>query len=165
MRVSLIVAMSDNRVIGRDGGLPWRLPADLKRFKRLTMGHHVIVGRKTFESIGRLPGRKSIVLTRQQDYRAAGELVAHDLDEALRSAAGDDEVFIIGGAEIYQQALHRADRMYVTLVHAQIEGDTRFPAFDANQWRSVDQTRHLADQSNPHDYSFRVLDHKKRAGS
>ena len=114
MRISLIVAMSENRVIGRGGGLPWRLSADLKRFKHLTMGHHLIMGRKTFESIGRvLPGRTSIVVTRQTDYRAAGVVVARSLSEALHIAAtaGDDEAFVIGGGEIYRQILPSADQL------------------------------------------------------
>jgi dihydrofolate reductase len=154
--------MSENRVIGRQGALPWRLSADLRRFKRLTMGHHLIMGRKTFESIGRpLPGRTSIVLTRQNAYHAGGVLTAAGLPEALRLAAGDDEVFIIGGAQIYEIALPRAERIYLTDVHAQVQGDTVFPDFSEDEWSVVDQEHHVSDDRNAFDYSFRILDRQK----
>jgi dihydrofolate reductase len=140
MRRSIIVAMSLDRVIGRDGGLPWRLPADLKQFKRLTLGHHLLVGRRTFESIGRpLPGREMVLITRREDYRPDGVRVAHSIDEALgiASAAGDDEAFIGGGAEIFRATLDVADRIYLTLVRASIAGDTLFPEFDLADWRET----------------------------
>lgn len=159
MRLSILVALSDNRAIGREGGLPWRLSADLRRFKRLTMGHCLLMGRKTHESIGRpLPGRVSVVLTRQVDYRPEGVLVAHDLDEALRLCADRDEVFVIGGGEIFAQTLPLASRLLLTRVHAQIEGDTFFPPFDPNQWQVVEEERHATDAKNDYDYSFVTLE-------
>jgi len=157
MRISLIVAMSENRVIGRDGGLPWRLSADLRRFKRLTMGHHIIMGRKTFQTIGRLlPGRTSVVLTRRTGFHAGGAVVAHHIEEAKGLAAGDDEVFVIGGGEIYREALPSVDRIYMTLVHASIEGDTFFPELQPDDWQIVEQSRHAADDRNEYEHSFLV---------
>jgi dihydrofolate reductase len=159
MRFSLIVAMSENRVIGRDGKLPWRLSADLRRFKRLTMRHHIIMGRKTFQAIGRLlPGRTSIVLTRQAGFRAGGAVVAHGIEEAKGLAAGDDELFVIGGGEIYREALPSVDRIYMTLVRARIEGDTFFPGLRPDEWQMVAQTRHVADEKNDYEHSFLVYD-------
>lgn len=162
MRISLIVAMSENRVIGRDGQLPWRLSADLRRFKRLTMGHHIIMGRRTFESIGRtLPGRTMVVVTRQTDYSAGEALVAHDMEEALRLASSDEQAFIIGGSGVYRQALGVVDRIYMTQVHAQIHGDVVFPELQLDEWQLVEQSRHSADVQNEYEYSFLVYD---RAG-
>ena len=162
MTLSLIVAMSDNRVIGNNGQLPWRLSADLKRFKRLTMGHHIIMGRKTFESIGRLlPGRTTVVITRQKDYDAKGALVAHDLDEAIQLAKGDDEAFIIGGAEIYRQAMSKVDRIFLTLVHCEVDGDTLLAEFEIDQWTRTSEERHSSDEKNQFDYSFLVYQRKQ----
>jgi dihydrofolate reductase len=128
MRISLIVAMAANRVIGRAGQLPWHLPGDLARFKRITMGYPLIMGRKTFESIGRaLPGRRTIVLSRQADYRAAGCRVVNGLDEALKLVWDDDEVFICGGEEVYRQALPLAQRIYLTELDRAVAGDSFFP--------------------------------------
>jgi dihydrofolate reductase len=128
MRISLIVAMAANRVIGRTGQLPWHLPGDLARFKRITMGYPLIMGRKTFESIGRaLPGRRTIVLSRQADYRAAGCRVVNGLDEALKLVWDDDEVFICGGEELYRQALPLAQRIYLTELDRAVAGDSFFP--------------------------------------
>lgn len=162
MRVSIIVAMSINRVIGHENKVPWRLPADLKRFKQLTMGHHLVMGRKTFESIGRaLPGRTTVLVTTQLDYTPPpGVLVAHSLDQALRMAAGDDEVFIAGGAQIYSLALKRADRLYVTLVGATFEGDTSFPDYDHSHWQLASKEDRELDPDNPYPYSFIVYDRK-----
>jgi dihydrofolate reductase len=155
--------MTTSRVIGRGGGLPWRLSADLKRFKALTKGHHLVMGRKTFESIGRpLPGRTSIVLTRQpasnwaHSAAASDFLTAASLDEALSRAAGDDEVFVVGGAEIYILALPRADRLYVTWVDADVEGDTFFPQVDWAQWRLVSEESHSADARNEYPFRFAI---------
>jgi dihydrofolate reductase len=157
MRVSLIVAMARNGVIGRDGGLPWRLAADLQRFKKLTMGHHILMGRKTFESIGRLlPGRISVVITRQSNYQAQGALVAGSLEAALASTAGDPEIFVIGGAEIYQQALASANRIYLTEVEAHVVGDTMFPDWDRDEWRLVERTQYAADERNEFAHTFSI---------
>ena len=140
MRLSIIAAMSANRVIGNNNNLPWRLPADLKRFKSLTMGHHLIMGRKTFESIGQpLPGRTTVVITHQTGFAPEGVLVAHSIDQALHVVAGDDEVFVAGGAQIYQQMLPRADRLYLTSIHAEFEGDTNFPEFEESDWQLISE--------------------------
>jgi dihydrofolate reductase len=126
--ISLIAAMSDDRVIGRENAIPWHIPADLKRFKSITLGHPVIMGRKTFESIGGpLPGRKVIVLSRNRDYHVDGGDVFHNLREALDACAGADEVFICGGGEVYRDALPLASRIYLTVVHMDVDGDTLFP--------------------------------------
>jgi len=136
--VSLIVAMDRNRVIGAGGRLPWHIPEDLKRFRRLTLGHHVVMGRKTWESIGRaLPGRTNIVVTRDRNFAAESVLVAHSLEAALALALRDKEVFVIGGGELYAQALPLADRLYITEVHGEFAGDTWFPEPPAGAWREV----------------------------
>lgn len=143
-RIALVVAMAENRVIGRDGGLPWRIPADLKHFKQLTMGKPIVMGRKTFDSIGRpLPGRPNIVVTRDRAKRWDGVEVAANVDSALRLAEqhadrlGVDEIMLIGGAELYRAVLPRAARMYLTLVHEPAEGDTLFPDYDSAAWRET----------------------------
>jgi dihydrofolate reductase len=158
--VSIIAAVADNGVIGRDGGLPWHLPADLKRFKKLTTGRHMVMGRRTWDSIGRrpLPGRPTIVVSRDPAFVAEGARVARSLEEALELAAGADEVFVAGGQAIYWEALPVADRVYLTRVHASFEGDTFFPAFDASAWRVVVEERHEADEKNPHAHTFRVYE-------
>ena len=166
-RVSLIAAMAANRSIGIDGRLPWHLPADLKRFKALTMSHTMIMGRRTYDSIsgGPLPGRTNVVITRQESYAPEGVTVVHSLEDAVRIAAraGDDEAFILGGAEIYAQAMHRADRMYLTRVHAEVEGDTWFPDFDdVSEWRLTDAEHFDADEKNEHPFSFLTYE---RAGA
>jgi dihydrofolate reductase len=158
--VSLIVAMGQNRAIGVNGGLPWRLPADLAHFKRLTMGHHIVMGRKTYESIGRpLPGRTSVVITRQADYKADGCFVVHSLDEALHLARerGEQEAFVIGGAEIYRAALPIADRIYLTEVEASPAADTFLPAFDPAAWARGDEAFIAADERNPFSLRFVTL--------
>jgi dihydrofolate reductase len=132
MIISIIAAMAENRVIGRDGAIPWDIPADLQRFRDLTMGHPVVMGRKTFAAIGRpLPGRENIILTRQPGYRAEGCRVAPSLEEALAACTGADEVFICGGEDIYRQALPLADRIYLTVIHRECAGDTFFPPIPA----------------------------------
>ena len=137
-RLTLIVARARNGVIGRDGTLPWRLPEDLAFFKRTTMGHPIVMGRRTWESIGRpLPGRRSIVVSRQAGFAAAGAEVAASLDEALRLCAGSAELFVIGGAQFYAEALPRADRLIVTEIDADFEGDTHWPAPDPLLWREA----------------------------
>lgn len=145
MRLSAIVAMASNRVIGAGNQLPWRLSADLARFKKLTMGHTLVMGRKTYESIGRpLPGRTFIVVTRQQDYAPQGVTVAHSVDEALSlaGARGDDEVFIAGGADLYAQTLERWNRLYLTRIAREFPGDTYFPDVDLSGWRLLEDEQH-----------------------
>ncbi len=164
--ISIIAAMAENRVIGRNNALPWHLPEDLKRFKRLTLGHAVIMGRRNYESIARpLPGRRNIVVTRHPDYAAPGCVVVHSLDEALSAAGDDEEIFVIGGAELYAQFLPRAARLYLTLVHAEVDGDTLFPAFDWNEWRETARERHAADARHAYAYSFVVLERKNPPAS
>jgi dihydrofolate reductase len=142
MRRSLIVAAAKNGVIGIDNKLPWKLPPDLQRFKRLTMGHHIIMGRKTFESIGRpLPGRTTVVLTRG-DFAAPGVVVARSLDDAFAAVRDDDEPFVCGGAEIYALALPLADRVYLTLVERDYDGDALFPALDPQRWQVRESEQH-----------------------
>ncbi|MCZ6878412.1 MAG: dihydrofolate reductase [Acidobacteria bacterium] len=166
MRLSIIAAMSANRVIGSNNDLPWRLPADWKRFKKLTMGHHLIMGRKTFESIGQpLPGRTSVVITHQTDYApVGGVLVAHSIDQALQMVVGDNEVFVAGGAQIYQQMLPRADRLYLTSIHEEFEGDTDFPEFEESDWQLISEEGYEPDEKNPYPYTFLVYE-RKTAGS
>lgn len=159
MKVSIIVAMASNRVIGRDNQLPWRLPADLQYFKQMTLGHHLLMGRKTYESVGKpLPGRTCIVITRQKGYAAAGVLVAHSMEEALALAQSDEEVFVAGGEEIYRAALEFSDRIYLTLIHREFEGDTFFPEWDRSRWREVSRDNFPADDRNPYPYSFLVYE-------
>ena len=162
MKLSIIVALADEGIIGRDNALPWHLPADLKRFKRRTMGHHLIMGRKTFESIGRaLPGRTMLVLSRSEPTLPEGVRRVASLDAAIEvaRAAGDEEAFVAGGAEIYHLALPRADRLCVTRVHARVEGDTRFPELDEAAWRITAREAHPADARHRHAYTF--LDYER----
>ncbi len=158
MTVSIIAALADNNVIGRDNKLPWHMPADMKWFKNHTMGHHVLMGRKTFEQFQKpLPGRANVVITRNPNFSAEGVAIARSVDEAISKAeaAGDREIFIIGGAEIFAQSLHRADRMYLTRIHAEPEGNAYFPEFDdVNEWKLVDAEHCEADEKNPYPYSF-----------
>jgi len=168
VRVSLIAAVAENRVIGRDGALPWHLPEDLRHFKRLTRGHVVVMGRRTWETLdGPLPRRRCIVVTRDASYRAEGAEVVHGLDEALEraAAAGETEVFVLGGGEIYTLALPRADRMYLTIVHAEPAGDARFPVFDAAEWTLASDEPHDADERHEHAYSFRTYERRGRPPS
>ncbi|MDP6183151.1 MAG: dihydrofolate reductase [Gammaproteobacteria bacterium] len=159
MRINIVVAMSRNAIIGRDGGLPWRLPADLRHFKSVTMGNPIIMGRKTHESIGReLPGRLNIVVSKQADFRAPGCRVAHSLNAALEAAGAAGEVMIVGGAALYAEALARTERIYLTEVHAALDGDTEFPPIDWTEWSETDRQSYTADDKNKHDYSFVVLD-------
>jgi dihydrofolate reductase len=161
MLVSIVVAVAANGVIGRDGGLPWRLPADLAFFKRVTMGHHLVMGRKTWESIGRpLPGRTLVVLTRDPQLEIPGVQVVHALPDALAlaRAAGDSEACVIGGADVFARALPLADRLYLTRVHADVEGDVRFPVFDAQGWVEVAREEHAADERHAYAFSICTLE-------
>lgn len=160
MIISLIAALDRHRGIGKDNQLPWRLSADLKRFRELTMGHHLIVGRKTYESIGKpLPGRTMIIVTRQPDFQAEGSLVVGSVAAALALAAsrGESEVFVIGGAEIYAQTLAQADRLYLTFVEAEVAADTFFPVFAETDWREVERSTHTADEKNQYMVTFVTL--------
>ncbi len=166
MTVSIIAAVAVNGVIGREGGLPWRLSADLKRFKALTMGHHVVVGRRTWESIGRpLPGRTLVVVSRTLERPVDGVLVAGSFAEALRAARGDTEVFVAGGAEIYRLALPLADRIYLTRVHASVDGDTQFPEMEWAAWRRVGADDQAADERNDHPSTFEVWERRRSVPS
>lgn len=159
---SLVVAVAENGVIGRNNQLPWRLPGDLAYFKLVTMGHPIVMGRRTYESIGRpLPGRTNIVVTHQRGYAAPGCVVVHSLDEAWKAADGAGEVSVIGGTALFRDALPLADRIHLTEVQARIEGDTFFPAFERGEWRETEVARHPADAK--HEYPFRivVLDRKR----
>jgi dihydrofolate reductase len=158
--LSIIAAMSEDRVIGRNGTLPWHLPADLKHFKELTLGHAIIMGRRTFESIGKpLPGRTSIVLSHKESLGVPGVLTARSIEEAVELAPGDAEVFVIGGHEVFQSALPTADRMYITLVHTAVpDGDVHFPPFDEADWTLVDERHVPADEKNAHAMTFRMYE-------
>ncbi len=157
--ISIIAAMAENRVIGRDNVLPWRLPADLRHFKALTIGKPIIMGRRTWESLpGLLPERLHIVITRRPDYRSEGCLLAHSVEEALAAAGEVPEVMIVGGAELYRQVLPQARRMYLTLLHAKVEGDVRFPEYDPWEWRELERERHHADEKNPYPFTFLTLE-------
>jgi len=165
MSLSILVAVAENGVIGRGGDLPWHLAADLRRFKRLTMGHTIVMGRKTWESIGRpLPGRRMVVVSRQAGYRADGARVVSSLQEALAVAreAGDQQPFVVGGGQIYQQALPLASRLYLTRVRVGVAGDTHFPAYRTEDWQLVESEPHDADARN--DYPFRFELFERREG-
>ena len=164
-RLAMIVAMANNRAIGKDNQLLWHLPEDLKYFKRITMGKPIIMGRKTFESIGRpLPGRLNIVVTRQPDWHHDQVRITHSLEQALTVAQaqatidGVDEILVIGGAELYASALPQAQRLYLTRVDTDIEGDAFFPATDWQQWREISRENYAATETNPYPYAFCVLD-------
>ncbi|MEE9331880.1 MAG: dihydrofolate reductase [Methylophilaceae bacterium] len=142
-QLSIIVAIANDNVIGVNNTLPWHLPEDLKRFKALTMGHHIIMGRKTYESLGRLlPGRTTVIVTRNKQYHVEGAVIANSLEQALDVARVDEEAFLIGGAELYKIGLPLADKLYVTEVHADFEGDAYLPAFDLTDWRELSRVRH-----------------------
>jgi dihydrofolate reductase len=164
MKISLIVAMGENRVIGAGGKIPWRLPADFRYFQKTTTGHPVVMGRKTFESIGRpLPGRTNIVITRDGGYRAEGIAVAGSLEDALAAAErseGADEIFILGGGQIYALAMPLAHRLYVTVVHGAFDGDAFFPEIDDADWALASRESHAKDEENPFDFDFLVYERK-----
>ena len=165
MIVSLIAAMGYRRVIGIDNRLPWRLPADMKHFRALTMGKPVLMGRKTFDSIGKaLPGRLNIVVSQDPDFHPEGVTVARSIAAAL--AAGDtaEEMMVIGGASFYAQLLPRAQRLYITEIHHDFPGDAFFPAWNADEWREVERKDHDADGVNLHPYSFVTLERRQAAG-
>lgn len=157
-RISQVVAMAENRVIGRDNALPWHLPADLAHFKRVTLGKPIIMGRKAHEAIGRpLPGRHNIVMTRNRAYRAEGCTVVHSVEEAVAAAGPVEEIAVIGGEEIYRQFLPWTDLIHLTIVHAAIEGDTWFPNIDEAGWRTVESQERPADDRNRYRMTFLLL--------
>ncbi|MBA3022518.1 MAG: dihydrofolate reductase [Gammaproteobacteria bacterium] len=161
MSVSLIVAMAQNRTIGVNNTLPWRCPEDLKHFKALTMGHHMIMGRKTFDSIGKpLPGRTTVIVTRNDALKVEGCLVAHSLPDAIKLSTNDDEVFIVGGAEIYAQALPLADTLYITEIQQDVDGDAHFPAFNRNAWQET--AREVRNQTEPQALQYHFVTYRRR---
>jgi dihydrofolate reductase len=155
--ITLIVAVADSGVIGRDNTLPWHLPEDLKRFKRLTMGKPIVMGRRTFESIGKpLPGRQNIVVTRDANYRRDGITVVHDVDGALRAAGAAPEIMVIGGAELFRAFLPGARRLHLTRVHGDIAGAVKWPALDERQWSVVEREAHAADDRHEYAMTFEL---------
>ncbi|MFQ2149489.1 type 3 dihydrofolate reductase [Aeromonas jandaei] len=157
MKISMIAAMAHDRVIGKDNQMPWHMPADLAHFKRVTLGKPVLMGRKTFESIGRpLPGRRNLVISRNPDYQADGIEVVGSVEAALALLADNEvaEVMVIGGGHLYAELLPKADCLYLTRIELEVEGDTRFPAFADEQWQCVERETHQADEKNPHPYRF-----------
>ncbi|THE10388.1 dihydrofolate reductase [Bacillus timonensis] len=158
--ISLLLAMDKNQLIGKDNDLPWRLPADLAYFKRVTMGHPIIMGRKTYDSIGRpLPGRENIIVTRDTSYKAEGCMVIHSIEEIVKmSEETQQELFVIGGAEIFKEILPNTDRLYITEIDEEFEGDTYFPAFDKSEWKVISKEKGIKDEKNPYEYTFFVYE-------
>ena len=155
----MLVAMAKNRVIGVDNGIPWHLPNELRIFKNVTMGHHIVMGRKTYESINRLlPGRTTVIVTRQKDYAVPGALVAHSVEQSLAACRGDDEVFVIGGAELFRETLPIADRLHLTVVDAEPRGDTFMPQFDMSEWRETSSESFAPDEKHAHAFRYTVYD-------
>lgn len=151
MIISLIAAMGKNRVIGKDNSLPWKLPADMKRFRELTLGKSVMMGRKTFESIGKpLPNRTNIILTRDKNYKAEGCVVVHSAEEALKAAKGSGEIMIAGGEQIFKEFLEKADRMYLTFIDKDFDGDAYFPEYSKDEWKETKREEH----KNDYKYTF-----------
>jgi len=154
-RIAILVAMAKNRTIGINNTLPWRCSEDLKHFKSLTMGHHMIMGRKTFDSIGKaLPGRTTVVVTRDRELQIESCIVTHSLEQAIAACAGDSEIFIVGGAEIYTQSLALADTLYITEIQQDVEGDAHFPEFDKNAWQETAREVRSQETPQPLDYHF-----------
>lgn len=161
MRLALIAALDRNRLIGKDNALPWRLSADLRHFKAVTMGKPVIMGRKTHESIGFvLPGRKNIVVTRNENYKTDGCVVVHSLEDAIKTAKDSEEAIIIGGAALYKKALAKADRLYLTFIDAEFDGDTNFPDIHFEEWLEIERQDFQPDEKNLYPYSFVTLERR-----
>ena len=159
MKISIIVALSENNVVGINNQLPWHLSADLKRVKSLTMGHHLIMGRKTHESIGKpLPGRTNVIITRNRNYRSEGCTVVSGLKEALEISKSDSEVFIFGGGEIFLEALPLVNKIYMTRIHHHMDGDTHFPELNASEWKEISRQDFEADEKNNFNFSFIELE-------
>jgi dihydrofolate reductase len=154
-RISILVAMAQNRTIGINNTLPWRCPEDLKRFKALTMGHHMVMGRKTFDSIGKpLPGRTTVVVTRNRDLKIEGCVIAHSLQEAIAACKQDEEIFIVGGAELYAQALPLAHTLYITEIRQEVAGDAHFPQFDRTHWQEISREQRSQETPQPLEFDF-----------
>jgi dihydrofolate reductase len=168
MILSAITAVSLNNVIGRDNALPWHLPADMRFFKATTLGHAVIMGRKTYESFKKaLPGRTNIVITRQEDYTLPDAFVVHSLQQAIKKAEEaekpeKEEIFILGGAEVYRQSMPLLDRIYLTRVFAEVEGDAYFPSLDPDEWKMVGEEAHESDEKNRYAYSFQLWERRDK---
>ncbi len=161
MSISLIVAMAKNRTIGVNNTLPWRCPEDLKHFKALTMGHHMIMGRKTFESIGKpLPGRTTVVVTRDRTLKIDGCLMANSLPDAIAACANDEQVFIVGGADIYTQSLDYIDNLYITEIQQNVEGDAHFPEFNAEKWQEI--SREVRHQETPQVLEYHFVTYRRK---
>ena len=159
MIISLIAAMDKNRLIGKNNSLPWNLPADMKYFRDKTKGKTVIMGRKTYESIGKpLPNRTNIIITRDQNFKAEGCIIVHSTDEAIKAAGNVEEIMVIGGSQIYKEFLPKADKMYLTFIDAEFEGDTYFPKYNIEEWKEISYEEHERDAENPYDYRFVVLE-------
>lgn len=166
MKISLIFAKSSNGVIGKDKTLPWHLSADLKRFKKITSDNSILMGRKTYESIGKpLPNRKNFIITRQKKFEAKGCFVVNSLEEAIENCKGEPEIFVIGGSEIYEQAMKFADRIYLTEIHEEFEGDTFAPEIDFTKWQEVSREDFEPDGKNKYFYSFITLEVLKKSKS
>ena len=161
MRLSIVVAMDDNHLIGKDNGLPWHLPADLAFFKEITMGHSILMGRKTYDSIGKpLPNRRNIVITRNSEIAITGCEVVDSIEKALSITKDEKEVKIIGGANLFEQLLPDVSKLYITHVEGKFEGDTYFPYYDENDWLEVSRESHKPDVKNKHAYHFIILKKK-----
>jgi dihydrofolate reductase len=161
--ITIIAAIADNNALGKDNQLIWHLPADLKRFKQVTLNHHIIMGRKTFESLGKpLPNRTSIIITRNKNYKVAGCIVVNSLEEALKAAEKDENPYILGGAEIYKQAIEIADKLDITFVHHNFEADAFFPKIDTTIWKETSRQDFKADDKNKYDYSFVSFEKKEK---
>ncbi len=158
MILSLIIAVDENNLIGAKNDLPWNLPEDLKRFKEITMGHPIIMGRKTFESIGRvLPGRENIIITRNKDYTAEGTTVLHSIEEMINHVKNEDEAFIIGGAQLFKEAISHISKMYLTEIHQSFEGDVYLPELNIKNWNTESSEEFPKTETRPHSYRFSIL--------
>ena len=165
LRCSILVAMASNRTIGINNKLPWRCPEDLKHFKALTMGHHLIMGRKTFDSIGKpLPGRTTVVVSRNHELKIAGCIMAHSLEQAIAACIGDSEIFVVGGAELYAQAMPLMDTLYITEIQKEVEGDAHFPEFKRDEWHEVSRAMHSQQEPQPLQYHFVTYRRKGQYG-
>ncbi len=160
-KISILVAMAKNRTIGVNNALPWRCPEDLKHFKTLTMGHHMIMGRKTFDSIGKpLPGRTTVVVSRNAELKIEGCVIAHSLQKAIAACTGDPEIFVVGGAELYQQAISLVDTLYITEIQQDVEGDAHFPEFDTSVWQEI--SREVRSQETPQPLKYHFVTYRRK---